>query len=667
MKRFFLLLTCALMVWNVSAQIAQTFVPETGKSYFIKSQDPRSRNTSYLVEDESTGNLAIVPMTAAEVVLKETAKWNVTYTPEKGYMIQNVATGNYLKYVGFYEASEGASAGDNFVLPSTKDDLDEEVRYYMAATANKNGAYSVGLKSQHFSIQGYCLTFPGTINTQALDAYTATTTGTWEVGSGYNTDNRTWWFMTEEQPAQFENALNSLKFNPVEGQVIYLKNQNSGRGRDDSFLVDNGDDLLAIKPLTVSKARQNENNAKWEVIKADTGYMIKNVVTGKYLRYIGVYGSTVDTEYRGANFIIPADFDELEAVRYKFDINIHYARGVYSIGVYGQTAYFEKQGYAIKAIDSPNGQVLDAYAPTYTGTYNAWDSDLQVWWLMTEADLDAFSDAVSGSKFAWEEGAKYTIRPYNFWVTAPTDLGLTDEEFEAEYRNCRLVDNFGELWMLKADENDEYQQWDFTPTDDNATSFFISNAGTGAYLTIMKWDPISGVSDFDIAAPATMVTDFGEIVNQSIQIDFWEYGKDEAGKPVKVFGIGNNNPVDYLATESRGKEKFYLDYWNDGKSWAGMQVANYPNWAGGPAAAQRFLIRKAGEGGSSIKDQKTEAIAKVRVVSNGIVVDTPENVSIAVYSFNGALVKKTTNENISLVPGFYIVKVGNEIFKVFVK
>jgi hypothetical protein len=669
MKRILTLLVCALVVWNVSAQIAQTFTPESGKAYYIKSQDgSKGRNTSFLVEDAETGLLSIAPLTSAQVATTTTAQWYITYTTDKGYLLQNVSTGHYMKYTGIYGSTVTAEyRAQDMIKAIAKESGDDETPYLFAATPNKNGTASIGFSSNAFKIQGYCLTLPETTGTQGLDAYSDTHIGTWDID--YGKANQTWWFMDNAQLAQMENSLNALNFNMPSGQTFYIKNQTVARGRDDSFVIDNGD-TIAIKVMSIAEAKAN-NNVKWQSdYVAGKGYTIKNVGTGKYLRYKGEYGSTDAAKYRGANFIVPAAWDDAEAQRYYFDMPIPSGFGVYNFGVYNETPFFEIQGYAISCVGTEPLQRWDAYSKVRIGSYDSNGNEYQVWWFMTEDKLAQYEAAHAATPFVWEEDAIYTISPYNYWISKPASMTeITDEQFITEYRNCNLAADWGTPLLKKADNTDEAQQWLLMPSNDEGTAFLFQNVeDANGFLTIKKWEkPASDTSDgFEIAKQNTTVSEYdSESTAQMLQIDFSEYGKDENGKTVKVFGICNNNDVPELT--QHGNMKFYLDMWNDGKSYAGMQMGSYRNWNVLPGAAQKWLIRNIAEG-SSVKTVKKEAVATVYTSGKNIVVQTPVDGIISVYSVTSSLVAKTIEKNIPMAtPGMYIVKVGTEAFKVFVK
>lgn len=96
MKRVSLLLF-VIICGSILLQAAQTFVPETGKYYFIKTQDRDNElHSCYLVENKN--NLKFEFFYDAAAGKKDSAQWIIEYVADNGYTIKNKATGNYFTY-----------------------------------------------------------------------------------------------------------------------------------------------------------------------------------------------------------------------------------------------------------------------------------------------------------------------------------------------------------------------------------------------------------------------------------------------------------------------------------------------------------------------------------------------------------------------------------------
>lgn len=683
MKKLFLICLSALMTWNLSAQVAQTFVPDENEVYYLKSQsESAGRATDFLIESlnaltndvvtyagDITGAyaLAFEPMSKEIAFDTEYAQWKVKYVQDKGYMIWNVESGNYWKYVGAKEpdAEDPAKFAHIHNGICTAPLMDAEIdRFYFEFRPTKN-PYEIGNDDVSFSIQGYSIIAVGTVEvkTQTLDIYNFSESriGTWDYkGNSSGDQNQYWWFLKQSDFAQWEKGAEAAKlpFIPEENQAYYIKNTAADRGFKTRYLMQDADSLI-FKTMD-DQTVKTLDAYKWylELDKETTIYRIKNKATGDYIKYVGA------SDEGGKHQLVK--MGGIEDDRSDFTFQKTVSKIVIGIEEFPEVPSFSKQPYYLGFNFSP-GKGLDGADREANAEMSvrvsAWDggnTDANKNWIfMTDGDIDAYSAAVNDGKFILEEDAYYTIRPENLAKSEPEDV-----------KNTRLIDDGGWVMFDQYNLEDEGAQWQFIPVSGKTGKYFVVNRLTGQFLTIGKWSNPAGSSTEEneeaarnaiYTAPAT--TDLA--LKQELSVVFSKYVMDEYGKASKVFGIANEN---VLPESLNGEESkpFYLDYLNK------YAAYDYPGvWSGSltPGDNQMFLIRTIEQDQAS--SAKSPISAKSYVFANNkdiTIITSDMDALISVYTVNGVLVKRTTEKQFTLVnPGFYIVKVNMDTFKVIVK
>ncbi len=687
MKKFFLICVCALMGWNLSAQVAQTFVPNPDEIYFIKCQNESKgkRTTHFLTESLNTPNdtlgnpliealaLSLIEMSDAEAFdyRNSYAGWKVTYVQDKGYMIQNKGdqSGNYLKYIGSYHPDPTDAAKyahiDNGICSAPLNEA-EIGRYYFQFRPAKT-PYEIGNDENKFHIQGYSIIAVGTENvkTQALDAYAKTSAdlGTWDAkadtGTADDDVNQFWFFMTQGDFPLWRAGIEAAKipFSPVDNQVYYIKNIENSRGFKTRYLMQNADSLI-FKTMNEQNVK-NQDAYKWylEVNKETAVYRIKNKATGQYIKFNGDAGTG-----NKHGLVKMGEIDENRS-----DLTFEKTRSKVVVGIEGFDGVpsFSKQPYYVGFNFQPgqglNGAdtEINADMDVRVTTWNNGHTDPVVNWIfMTDQDVDDYTAAANDGRFILEEGdVYYTFRPENLSGTQPEEM-----------KNTRIADaDDGSLILSVYDLEDESAQWKFMPIA-GTDKYYIKNRFTENYLTIGKWSFPTGSREEKEALARTYVTTapLGDNLKQQLSIVFSKYVKDEYGRASKVFGIANKN-VFPDALNGEESKTFYLDHM------ALYTVGETPGvYSGGatPGGNQLFIIRTL-ERDQAPNSMKQTSVAKSSVSFEGktiTVISSEANCLISVYTINGALVKQTTEKQFSLTnPGFYIVKVNTETFKVVIR
>ncbi len=156
---------------------AAVFECDSLQKFYIKSEDiDRKRSSGFLTEDAS-GKLVITTMTAKSVLSDDNAAWNVILNKTLNrYMIRNVATGHYFKFVGNLSNIDNAR-GENHISMEEMNAA-EKSRYLFQLVRSINIEID---KNQLFRTpNSYAVIVRGSAGNQCLDAYSATTTGTWD-------------------------------------------------------------------------------------------------------------------------------------------------------------------------------------------------------------------------------------------------------------------------------------------------------------------------------------------------------------------------------------------------------------------------------------------------------------------------------------------------------
>ena len=691
MKKFVLICLCVLMGWNLSAQVAQTFIPNPDEVYYLKCQSTSTgRNTHFVLEALDTPNdtlgapldgfyaLKFYEMNKEAAFETESyAGWKVQYVQDKGYMIQNVDSKNYWKYIGAYVPDPADAAAKAHIMNgicSAPLDESEIGRYYFEFRPS-NTMTEIGNDDISFKIQGYSVVAVGTesVKTQVLDAYGLERgIGTWDYkGASDSGGNQYWWFVTEDDFTVWEAGIEAAKvpFSPVADQAYYIKNISTDRGFRTRYLMQDADSLI-FKTMSEAEVKSHDNY-KWYVeLDNDTKiYRIKNKATGEYMKFAGAEG-----EGSKHGLVKMGGIEETRS-----DLSFEKARSTkVTIGIEGfpEVPTFSKQPYYIGFNFAPNeglnGADRESAEPVLTTgnvrvtTWNSGHSDeVSNWIFMTDEDVDSYAAATNDSKFIPEEGVYYTFRPSNLSKTEAEDL-----------KNTRLADaEDGSLILNLYDPEDESAQWEFRNIS-GTDKYYIRNRLSGNYMTVGKWylPTIEGIAPTQAeneAAARSVVgaTSFSnDNLNQQLIIVFKNYVRDEYGRASKIFGIGNSNTLEPESVGG-GKENktYFLDHLNKYlvDSTPGSWESTQPN------DNQSFIIRTL-ENDQPLSSKNIQFETKESSVFTAnrtiTVISTAADCAISVYTINGALVKQTKEKQFSLInPGFYIVKVNMETFKVVIK
>ncbi|NDW18953.1 hypothetical protein D0T53_08525 [Dysgonomonas sp. 216] len=700
MKKILSLFSCALLSSGLFAQtltVNKTFDPVDDQVYLIKSQSTdKGRNNSYLIETETAEGkvLQITNMTTAEATANEAAQWIIKYEEAKGYTIQNKNTGNLFQYNGPEVLADESLkyTGKNKIAPAVEPAAMDTSYYF--ELLKSNAVFKLGNKEFPFQTQGYLVRAPYSPSTstkpQCLDAWDAEEAGvTWGIGTwtfdSNSKVNHIWWFVTPEEAALFDAALvvgDGFAFIPEGDGVYYIKSHDEAKGRNTHFMVDADDsDTISFVAMSNAEVKLNDN-AKWKIsMDYTTGYELKNVATGRSIRYEGNYEATDAAEYRGANFFKLGDKSaDSEPERYAISVKARLAEVFIGLkdadgNVVESIKSFTMQPYTLIATNSVGNQAMDLYGTANVpdtwkmGSYDDWGGVNQNWWLVQDQDLTAYEDAKAETVFTPKEMTKYRFRPRNFTTTVPEELGMTQEEFEEEKLNCRLTDAGGSVFMTKFEKDEVAQMWEFEEAGDGY--YYIVNSDTYQFMAVQKWETSVDDERYNLSLNALTTNNWSDYMVQfmSLKLLFVEYLQNENGNYEKAYAILNDNVTDGVQSTTN----FLVDVWTE--PYADNQVGTYSQWKVPAGPAQTFVIREVAEDGSEIVPDITSiedvtvsgSDVKVYGANGSIIVNSEYPVTTTVYTMTGMFVKQTKDSSIPVASGFYIAKVGNTAFKVYVK
>ena len=423
----------------------------------------------------------------------------------------------------------------------------------------------------------------------------------------------------------------------------YIKNES--KGLNTAFLIDN-DGKPEIKTMSSQAALENDAAAWYiEFDESRYNYMIRNAASGNYLKFTGTNSSS------GNNLIVVdgKDSESLESHLFQFiNAGKPFFKGDEDHSIYAEA-------FSMTLEDTYGFQTFYASGTTTTGTAGYSKNSDRNWYFFTQEDIENFDAAISApysQKFKWEEDAVYIIKADNSYETATFDYTIAVNE------------NDSKLYLKSYDGNDSYQQWKIsmiegTGPSESSKYYYFQNRGTGKYLTLNKWIG----DDPEVAEENVFVTDLDEEnSNQRLRVIFAENLLDDNQKLVKAFAIDNNNKVSVNGIPDT--RIFRLDHY--GNINAGEQILNGRSQTGvTPGQTQRWIIEKLNSG-LGIKQQHANKAA-VYANNRTIIVSSETPLNVFVYAIDGKLIRQTTEKQIPVGPGCYIIKAGKEYFKVLVK
>ncbi len=175
---------------NVFAQTTQTFIPETGKYYFIKSQHrDNDLYRSYLVE--SNGYLKFEFFYEGIAGKKDSAQWTIEYVTNKGYTIKNKLTGHYFSYQGRRTIANG--------VRSNSSDLTDACYFAFQTTVNP---FTLG----DFVKQGYGIIASTDIGFRVYN----NTNGDTGTATYQEENDFAWMFLTENEILSYTDSYNKV-------------------------------------------------------------------------------------------------------------------------------------------------------------------------------------------------------------------------------------------------------------------------------------------------------------------------------------------------------------------------------------------------------------------------------------------------------------------------
>lgn len=439
MKKIFLLFAIIACCNNLFAQIAQTFVPEVGKTYYIKpATNAQAAYRQCLIDDNGTLKFNKMDGTTAKATAN--AQWEIQYVTDNGYILKNKSTESYVT-----NAVNATSA------------LDENKCLFELRVAND---FYLG---NTFQTKSYGIIIAGDGNGFDLSiTENSSTVNKWSYGSGDN--NRRFLIVPEDKIDNFEETVTS-------GETYYIKSLSERTGVRAGYVSEGAGAKITIIPA--ADAADNLK-AQWETVYVEgEGYTLKNKETGHYF-------TTVSTDN----------------VRDAVDLSSSTASSYYTISYSPKTYKQGKYDYDSGAyIDATFGGVYIKPA-TASGSMNAYGNDFFGLWNSDKSDGGStdnsftfqrvseakFTSGVTANAFTPVADTKYYIKSA-WWELA---WGKTQDDMVDVY----VADNEGVVLETITSDNiktSEIAQWYITYNETDG-GYYFQNVGTGKYVKINNDD-----------------------------------------------------------------------------------------------------------------------------------------------------------------------------------
>lgn len=595
MRKFFFILFAMICSSSLFAQIAQTFVPETGKTYYIKpATNATAAYLQFLTDNSGTLKFEKMEVTAAKAAAN--AQWEVQYVTDNGYILKNKGTGAYVT-----NAVNATSASDG------------DKCYYELRVA---GDFFLGNSIQ---TKSYGIIIAGDAGSNGFDISineTGSTINKWGYGTGDN--NRRFVIISEDDVDAFDR--------PVESGTYYIKSIRNGNTQA-GYVAEDATAKLTVIPATDAAGNLN---AEWEIAYVDgSGYSLKNKGTGNYFTTTSTTNNTrdaIDLSSSTASSFYSLSYSPKSYKSGK------YSNGAYSGNIYGG-CYITPAGASVS---------LDAFGDTYFGV---WSTD------KTDGGSDngsfIFQTPEQAKLYVYQENAFTPVSDTKYYIKSTwfeTVWGKSQDDMVDVY----VADNGGvKLETIDPDgiKTSGNAQWYITYNETDG-GYYFQNVGTGNYVKVNndadKTLSMAAKDDVDSFLFRIAINDNTDPVytytNTTTENTFTTVGYLLVNKFY-------NRGFDLI------RDKFTIGTWapNDeiNKRWMILTETELTN------------LINVKTGVSTGIDKNTVNNSQVSVYSDGnvIYVNTSEVARTAVYNLQGQLLYSGTNSVIEGIPsGACIVK-----------
>ncbi len=603
MKKVFLLLVIAVCCSNLFAQIAQTFVPEVGKTYYIK---PESHNKAawrqFLSLDDTDNNkLRFKLHTTSEAIADANAKWEIQYVDGKGYVLKNKGSEKYVTNV----------------IDASSATLDETKCYF---DFSSKGDLYIGSAWQ---TPTYAILIAGTgdgFDISINDTYS--TVNKWSYGGGQ--DNRRFLIVPEDKLSCFD-------FPYGEGGTYYIKSLRSDF--KNGYIAENANAQLAV--ISAENAA-TDPKAQWEVaFVSGSGYTIKNKSTGHYFTGANLANNTTNgidlSSSSPSYFNLPL---YTKGGNYR-----SYEQGKYADGVYSKTTF----GACF---------IVPAGATVAMDAFKKAEGDFGVWTWLSNSDNGAFifqtpseaklSSGIINNAFTPIADTKYYIK--SIWPITP-DQGRTKENMVDIY----VSDNGGLKLETVTESNiktSEMAQWYIT-LDQTDGGYYFQNKGTNNYIKVASNGEVSMAAKDDVNSFLFNIALYGNSTNP-----VYTYTNSTTEKSFTTVGY-------HLINKSYNKELdlnrslFTIGTWSpEDNLWKCWMILT-------EAELTKLLNVKNGITTSSSIASALQT--SVYSSDNVIYVNSTESIQeISVYNMQGQLLYAGTSTTIEGISGVCIVKISTK-------
>ncbi len=447
MKKIFFILFAIICSSSLFAQIAQTFVPEAGKTYYIKpATNAQAAYRQFLVDN--SGTLKFDKMTALSAKAATNAQWEIQYVTDNGYILKNKGTGSYVT---------------NAVKTTSPTDGD---KCYFEFRTSSDFYLGNAIQTKIYGI----IIAGGTEGFNLSITENASTVNKWTYS---NENNERFVIIPEDKVDKFDQPVES-------GGTYYIKSLSDRSGVKAGYVAED-----AGAKLTVIPAADAANNlkAQWETTWVEgSGYTLKNKETGHYFT-----NTDPLTQSQDAVDLSSSTVSSYYTISYSPKT---YKQGKYDNGVFTNVTFGGLYISTISPIYS-----LNAFGTTFFGLYGFDKNDggsTDNSFIFQKISEAKFTTGITENTFTPVAGTKYYIK--SIW--SDTFWGKTQDQMIDVY----VADNVGvKLETIDASsiKTSNMAQWYIT-FDETDGGYYFQNAGTNNHIKISNDGTISMAAKDDV-------------------------------------------------------------------------------------------------------------------------------------------------------------------------